>query len=267
MATVLQNYTTMSAMAGFSVAATGKFNQTSNGAASPTALVQAMALVDPANPTVPITSFGGGNAAAGLTGSPVPTSGGYTAYKDGSGNLVGVSAATPLPVTTATDTPTYMTCVTPGLTTGGTAVQMQGTASKVIRIRRIEISGTLTTAAVGYVGLYRGSTAASGGTPTTATVVKMDPNNATSAMASLITSYAGVNPTAGTQVLFDATRVLFDTTISQTNPFVRDFGLTGAQSLVLRGASDFINIGLITFAAAAFAAGLICAANIYWTEE
>ena len=43
---------------------------------------------------------GGGNAAAGLTGAAVPTSGGYTAFNV-SGNLVGVSAANPLPVALA----------------------------------------------------------------------------------------------------------------------------------------------------------------------
>lgn len=39
----------------------------------------------------------GGNAAAGLTGSPVPTSADYVGYNSG-GNLIGVSSGTPLPV-------------------------------------------------------------------------------------------------------------------------------------------------------------------------
>jgi hypothetical protein len=41
---------------------------------------------------------GGSNAAAGSTGSGVPSSAGYTGFNSG-GNLVGVSAANPLPVT------------------------------------------------------------------------------------------------------------------------------------------------------------------------
>jgi hypothetical protein len=41
---------------------------------------------------------GGGNAAAGLTGSAVPTSASYEGFNSG-GNLVGVSVANPLPVT------------------------------------------------------------------------------------------------------------------------------------------------------------------------
>lgn len=42
---------------------------------------------------------GGSNPAAGPTGSPVPVDASYTGFKDNSGNLVGISASTPLPVT------------------------------------------------------------------------------------------------------------------------------------------------------------------------
>lgn len=49
---------------------------------------------------IPISgSISGGNAAAGPTGSPVPADADYTGFQDGSGNLIGVSAANPLPVT------------------------------------------------------------------------------------------------------------------------------------------------------------------------
>lgn len=43
---------------------------------------------------------GGSNAAAGATGSAVPASAGYTGYADASGNLIGASAAHPLPAAT-----------------------------------------------------------------------------------------------------------------------------------------------------------------------
>ena len=42
-------------------------------------------------------TFSGGNAAAGLTGSAVPTSADYIGFNSG-GLLVGVSAANPLPI-------------------------------------------------------------------------------------------------------------------------------------------------------------------------
>lgn len=49
--------------------------------------------------TCPLGGSGSGsNAAAGLTGSAVPTSAGYTGFNVG-GNLVGVSASNPLPIT------------------------------------------------------------------------------------------------------------------------------------------------------------------------
>lgn len=46
---------------------------------------------------VNVTSDSSGNAAAGATGGPVPSSADYVGYNSG-GNLVGVSTATPLPV-------------------------------------------------------------------------------------------------------------------------------------------------------------------------
>ena len=54
--------------------------------------------VSSANP-LPVTVSGSSSAnpAAGATGSPVPTDAGYTGFADGSGNLVGVSAAAPMP--------------------------------------------------------------------------------------------------------------------------------------------------------------------------
>jgi hypothetical protein len=53
-------------------------------------------------------SISGGNAAAGLTGAAVPTYADYTGFNSG-GNLVGVSAANPLPVTSTTDSSTAIT--------------------------------------------------------------------------------------------------------------------------------------------------------------
>lgn len=44
-------------------------------------------------------TISGGNAAASPTGAAVPGSASYTGFQDGSGNLVGVSAGNPLPIT------------------------------------------------------------------------------------------------------------------------------------------------------------------------
>lgn len=61
--------------------------------------VQPVAFVSPQHVIVDSGGGGGGgsNAAASLTGSPVPTSAGYTGFNSG-GSLTGVSSATPLPV-------------------------------------------------------------------------------------------------------------------------------------------------------------------------
>jgi hypothetical protein len=64
---------------------------------------------------------GGNNAAAGPTGTPIPTDADFVGFKDASGNLVGVSAATPLPVTLESEVGTLSVNLTQ---VGGAAVAL-----------------------------------------------------------------------------------------------------------------------------------------------
>jgi|HubBroStandDraft_6_1064221.scaffolds.fasta_scaffold00134_25 hypothetical protein len=80
---------------------------------------------------------GGNNPAAGATGSPVPAQADYTAFKDGSGNLIGVSAANPLPITGS------ISASNPSVGTAGAAAPASAT-----EIGSIDGSGNLQGASV-----------------------------------------------------------------------------------------------------------------------
>lgn len=105
---------------------------------------------------------GGSNAAAGLTGSAVPTSAGYTGYNSG-GNLVGVSSANPFPVNIVSGAggggavygPTAVgtAAANPPVLTGGT---LDGTATGAVQVWKI-ISGVGQVAVPGGVSITGGS--------------------------------------------------------------------------------------------------------------
>ncbi len=69
-------------------------------------------------------SSGGGNAAAGATGSAVPSSADYLGFANPSGNLIGVSATNPLPITGSLT-------VAAGTSQTGTPTQVAGSATAV----------------------------------------------------------------------------------------------------------------------------------------
>jgi hypothetical protein len=66
----------------------------------------------------------GGNAAAGATGSAVPADAGYTGINDGSGNLVGVGPAHPMPTTSIL-----------GTTNGWTPLRLSALSTTVVAIK------------------------------------------------------------------------------------------------------------------------------------
>jgi hypothetical protein len=68
---------------------------------NPSGAYQALAVDSSGNLNVNVQAgggSGGGNSAAGTIGAAVPASGDYLAYSNAGGTLVGVSAATPLPI-------------------------------------------------------------------------------------------------------------------------------------------------------------------------
>lgn len=131
-----------------------------------------------------ITSFGGsgGNAAAGPTGSAVPTSADYTGFNSG-GNLVGVSSANPLPVAQQGTA-----------TVSGTVTANAGSGTFAENLTQVAGTSLGATAIVNY-----GSTPAAVAVPavnafiTNTPAVTLSSTTITNTVAENLTQVAGVN--------------------------------------------------------------------------
>ncbi len=145
---------------------------------------------------------------------------------------------------------------------------IEGSASKTVIVKRIAVSGaTLTAVAYLAVNVVKFSTAASGGTATSAPMVPMD-STFPAATAAFVKYYTAV-PTAGTTIGSIATnRCLFQATVAAatglTRDYVFDFGdMPETKGIVLRGTTQ--GLGLIWPVVPASTCTL--AVDIEWTEE
>ncbi len=139
-----------------------------------------------------------------------------------------------------------------------------GNGTKLIRVTRIEMCATQTTAAQQLFYLKRYSTAHSGGTRTFMTPMSMDTQNS-SAIASPY--YYTANPTLGTLVgTYAIRRTLVPTPTSLIDqPIIEwDFNYSQGQPLILRSVSEGI---AVDFAGAALPTGLSVNFTVWWTEE
>lgn len=117
-----------------------------------------------------------------------------------------------------------------------------GSASKTIRVTKIEMSATQTTAGNNEVLLVKRSTANSGGTSATPTIVPHDSSSA--AGTAVVRSYTA-NPTTGTLVGAVASVKMFvSTTATENQKQIWDFGIRPSQAIVLRGTSQVLAINL-----------------------
>lgn len=145
---------------------------------------------------------------------------------------------------------------------------IEGSATKTITIKRIAVSGTTLTA-VQYlaINVAKYSTAASGGTATSAPLVPVDSTFA-AATAAFVKYYTAV-PTPGTLVGNIATnRTLAQATTAAAaglpDDFLFDFGdMPETKGVVLRGTAQ--GLGLIWTVAPATTPTV--AVDIEWTEE
>lgn len=197
---------------------------------------------------------------------------------NGSSQAIPCSSVTPLPITppTANVDSTGATRVN---TEGGKAsyrstfaasaidatgviCQVTGSATKIVKITLVRVTGKLTTGASGEIVLTGNSTAASGGTPIALTLVPLDRTNA--AATAGLTAYTAV-PTAGTSIGNVAGKEVFwpASTASGTEAFF-DFGNRNTQALTLRGTSQFLTVRTLGFASYA---GAVYTLEIEWTEE
>ncbi len=138
---------------------------------------------------------------------------------------------------------------------------LTGSATKTIRVSRITISGTRTTATATALFLLKRSTANTGGTSTTLTGVPHDSQNA--AATAVARSYTA-NPTLGTLVGNIKTLQLYmPTTTGVVGENTIEWGKRPGQTIVLRGTGQVLSVNLngVTVAGNSFSI------SIEWTEE
>lgn len=136
-----------------------------------------------------------------------------------------------------------------------------GSATKTIRVQRISISGTQTTAAIRDILFIKRSTANSAGTSTTLTAV---PHDSLSAAATATVRSYTANPTLGNTVgTVRVAKLLIAATSVAVAESVFDWGPRYGQSIVLRGTGEVfsINLNSITSTGGSFTF------SIEWTEE
>lgn len=193
--------------------------------------------------------------------APVPTDGQqHSLQADDSGRLkVAASIVESLRAS-------YSACAN-GITVAATPTDVftiQGSATKTIKVTRIEVTGT-TTAGSGIsitCSLNRRSTANTGGTSTIETNTKYNTTNA--AGTAVVRSYTA-NPSAlGTLVgpIRTARMTMVNASVAQ-NYLVWDFGVRPTQSITLSGTSEFL---CVNFGGTSIT-GNIISINVEWTEE
>lgn len=158
---------------------------------------------------------------------------------------------------------TYSAAVV-GLVPGATPQDiftLTGSATRTIRINRVTVTATQTTASQVNVLLLRRSTANTAGTSTALTSVSHDSTNTAATATGL--AYT-VNPTAGTLVgNIRARKVFVGTTTGNSDEMSSDFGTRNDQAIVLRGTSQVFAVNLNGIAVAGGSFNII----VEWTEE
>lgn len=141
--------------------------------------------------------------------------------------------------------------------------EIAGSASKVIKVRQVIISGIATAAAYSIVKLLKRSTANTGGTATTLTNVPLD---STSAAATAVCKSYTANPTTGNLVgMITAIRVpLLTATTATAAPIVINFDSGSSMyPITLRGTAQslVVNLDGVTITGGAISCSFL------WTEE
>lgn len=135
-------------------------------------------------------------------------------------------------------------------------ITISGSASKLIKIRRIILSANATLTALTDILLIRRPSLPTGGSPQNVTAAPFDTNNSASATIKQFT----VNPISAAGTLIHQQRLLAIAASALIKP---DTTIEFTQGIALRGASDILAINLNGVTIAGFA--LI--ATIEWTEE
>lgn len=157
----------------------------------------------------------------------------------------GVSTMAPFPVTGESTIPTYSASNGDIANTGaGDIYTITGSDTKTVKVKGVRISATATSAAVVNASIILRSSAASGGTSSTLTVVKHDQDNP--AATAVVRSYT-VSPTPGTAIgTIRSRKVAVGTqgnsaTISEA---LFQFSVYWDQPIVLRGSGQSLCVNV-----------------------
>lgn len=179
-------------------------------------------------------------------------------------NCVPVTALAPLPIRSPGGV-SYAVGATgyAGYATPTDIFSIQGSATKTIKIYNIRISGYATADNNFNVGLFKRSTANTGGTPTTLTVVPMD---STSAAATGVATTYGTAPTVGTLVGALCACQLQVPAQNGTGGTVLEwqFNRNGGSPLILRGVNEMVTLNLY---GVTLPAGINLNITAEWTEQ
>lgn len=187
------------------------------------------------------------------------------AYDNGDRADLQVDSVGSLYINSSGRKPSYRAATT--FTTAGSPTDvliLNGSSTKVIKVRNITITGTNTNNTNVLIDLVKRSTANTGGTSATVTAVPNDSNSA--AASAVVTSYTA-NPTLGTTVGTVGNGHTFFPVLGSTNiSQIREFVLFSAISepIVLRGTAEGL---AVNFRGATPGGTTVVAIKIEWTEE
>lgn len=176
-----------------------------------------------------------------------------------------LSATNAIPVTTAGRL-TYGCAIdyfTPAATPTD-IVEIIGSASKTIRVLRVTMSSTQTTAGINKWYLIKRSAASTTGTVVAQTAVPLDSANAAATgLINKVTANRGALGTAVGTLKTISVLSPAPASVSFADTVLHD-ELYNGQGVVLRGVAESL---CLNFAGAAVPTGLSLAVNILWTEE
>lgn len=161
---------------------------------------------------------------------------------------------------------------TPQATGAVTMITVTGSATKTVRIKRIQLGGASTALSIApIISLQRTSALGAGGTLVAPTVAKLDPNSASA--TAVVNHWTTTLKAAGTPVggPISAQRLFTDTVTTPTvasravSLLFPEGGAPIGQAIVLRGASDFLEVQNIN--AGNLAAGTVLEYFIEWEED
>ncbi len=192
---------------------------------------------------------------------------GGTLFTDGSSNDSAPLRAEATPGSKATYS-YVVTATAPGYATPQDWIVLRGSATKTIKVVRIEISGAITTAAGYIVSLKKHTIANTGGTSTNPTPIKHDSNDG--ANTGTILLYTVAPTTDASATIWKYIRMILQPPLNGaagtvvTTPFIYDYAQEPYEPMVLRGVAQELafNLGGI-----AIGTGQVYDFTITWTEE